>query len=174
MKGVQLTSTELYNRIDALRHKNIELQEELKKLKDSGTLGAKISGTSKKSSTIASNLTKELDSVLNELELDSTVVLNSSLPKPEEMYDEKMLETMGERDDLKLELAQKTKLLDQFKNKMENLIEKIQTFELETSGIKVENESLKDKLEKEQKRADDAVQLAERAVSAMKNKGKKR
>ena len=90
------------------------------------------------------------------------------------MYDEKMLETMGERDDLKLELAHKTKLLDQFKTKMENLIEKIQTFELETSGIKVENESLKDKLAKEQKRADDAVQLAERAVSAMKNKGKKR
>ena len=75
---------------------------------------------------------------------------------------------------LKLELAHKTKLLDQFKTKMENLIEKIQTFELETSGIKVENESLKDKLAKEQKRADDGVQLAERAVSAMKNKGKKR
>ena len=99
MQGVQLTSTELYNRIDALRLKNIELQEEIRKLKNSSTSGAKGSRITPKSSTIASNLAKDLDSVLNELELDSTVVLNSSLPKPEEMYDEKMLETMGERDD---------------------------------------------------------------------------
>ncbi len=174
LKGIQLTTTELYNRIDALRHKNLELQEELKKFKDIASQGADVSGLSQKSSSIASKLTKEIDSVLNELELDSSAALNSSLPKPEEMYDEKMLDTMGERDDLKIELEQKTKLLDQLKGKMESLMEKVQIFELETSGIKVENESLKDKLKKEQKRADDAVLLAERAVSAMKGKRKRR
>ncbi|MHA1518713.1 MAG: helicase HerA domain-containing protein [Promethearchaeota archaeon] len=174
LRGVQLTTTELYNRIDALRLKNLELQEELKRIKGSPSDGLSNSKLKQKASSIASKLTQDIDSVLNELELDSSAVLKSSLPKPEEMYDEKMLDTMGERDDLKIELKQKTEMLDKFKVKMEGLIEKIQTFELETSGIKVENETLKGKLKKEQKRADDAVLLAERAVKAMKSKGKRR
>jgi len=47
-----------------------------------------------------------------------------------------------------------------------------QTLELELSGLKVETLTLKDKLEKETKRADESLQIAERVMAQLK-KGKK-
>jgi len=86
-----------------------------------------------------------------------------TIPKPEEMYDEKMLETMEERDDLKIQLEETVITRD------EKVLE-LQMLQLDVSGIQVENESLKSKLKKETQRADDAVALAERAVATMKKK----
>jgi hypothetical protein len=86
-----------------------------------------------------------------------------TIPKPEEMYDEKMLETMEERDDLKIQLEETVIARD------EKVLE-LQMLQLDVSGIQVENETLKSKLKKETQRADDAVALAERAVAAMKKK----
>lgn len=173
LQGVKLTTSELYNRIDSLRKENLELKEKINQLTTELEINEK-NGFSKNSEdkNIAKSLSVEIDNVINELDKNSKGNIQSEIPKPEEPYDEKMLELMSERDDLKLELEEKNKLLDKFNEKLEKRIEALQTYELELSGIKVENESLKDKLQKEQKRADDAVELAERAVSAMKKKRK--
>jgi len=86
-----------------------------------------------------------------------------TVPKPEEMYDEKMLETMEERDDLKIQLDETIIARD------EKVLE-LQMLQLDVSGIQVENESLKSRLKKETQRADDAVALAERCVATLKKK----
>ncbi|WP_457558628.1 helicase HerA-like domain-containing protein [Candidatus Harpocratesius sp.] len=179
-QGVQLSTTELFNQIDNLRQKNYELQTEIKKLKQKQAEFLEQSKFSMKQYKSdddipeASKLAHEIDKVLTDLDENTEQSTSINLPKPEEMYDEKMLELMGERDDLKAELEEKNKILESMKSKLDQMIEKVQTFELEMSGIKVENQNLKDKVKAEQKRADDAVQLAERAVQAMKRKGKYR
>jgi len=60
----------------------------------------------------------------------------------------------------------------QFKDKIEDLEAEIQTLELEKSGLKVEVNDLKDKFKKEQKRADDAINLAEKLMKKLKNQKK--
>ena len=107
---------------------------------------------------------------LNKDEIDAefkaqlkTVSADDEAPKPEEMYDEKMMELLDERDDLKIKLQE----LEKEKEKIETLY---QTLQLEVSGIQVENENLKQSLAAETKRADDAVKLAEKAVATMKKR----
>lgn len=178
---VQLSTTELYNRIDDLRQENYELKQKIQNLQNLQTQLTQKSGTSGSASNPVNNelpetikIASEIDQVLNEIEKDVVTSGSADIPKPEQMYDKKMTELMAERDDLKSEIVEKTKILDKLKPKLDKMMEQIQTFELEISGLKVENQDLKDKLKTEQKRADDAVKLAERAVQTMKKKGKYR
>ena len=141
-QGVRLTTTELYHRIDSLRQTNYELQQEIQRLQAQlaqYTQSTQHSPSILSTPSIPSNLAEipettqlasEIDQVLNEIEQNMTTSNTSEIPKPEQMYDEKMTELMSERDDLKVELAEKTKLLDNMKAKLDQMLEKIQTFEL--------------------------------------------
>ena len=168
LKGDQkLNSTELFRRIEALRDENQTLQQQIADLEAS--LNIKKDELTGKTLTFQHTPIPKPDPApfpapKNPSEdFLANLQPDSPLPKPEEMYDEKMLETMEQRDDLKIQLDETILVRD------EKVLE-LQMLQLDVSGIKVENESLKSKLKKETQRADDAVALAERAVATMKKK----
>ncbi|MHA1647342.1 MAG: ATP-binding protein [Promethearchaeota archaeon] len=145
--SVKLSNSEMFKQID-------DLQQEIRELKQKI---ADYESIKEEEKEVKTEKFEGNDAVGGNEEIDE------KLPKPGENYDEKMLQLMEERDDLKLKVEEISKKLD---DKATNS----QTLQLEMSGIKVENENLKDKLKKETNRADDAVALAELAVSKLKKK----
>ena len=139
----KMNNSDLYNQIDALRKENLELKQEILNLKaDNHDKFLIPEGEGRKN--IIDNLV-ELDSI------------------PAEKINDKMMNLMEERDDAII------KLKDLEKERDDAIFQK-QSLELEMSGIKVEIEGLKDSFDKERKRADNAVALAERAVETLKKK----
>jgi len=138
-----IKNSDLQNQIDAL-------QEEKQKLKQEITI--------LKAGNLDQSLIPEREG--GENIVDNLVELNSI---PTEKINDKLMNLMEERDDAII------KLKDLEKERDEAIFQK-QSLELEMSGIKVENEELKDNLNKERIRADDAVALAERAVKTLKKK----
>ncbi len=158
------SKSELLHQIDQLRKENIEYaQKELDLEREIQDLKEKMYPTGEKSSKSVIQTNPDIDVELQQ-QLN-TVSASDGVPNPEEMYDEKMIELMSERDDLKIRG-------DELKKKYDESATKLQTLLLKMSGIQVENENLKQSLASETKRADDAVLLAERAVSAMKKRRK--
>lgn len=143
ISNLKLNSSDLYHQIDVLRKENQELKQEISNLK----------ANKLNISLIPENEGKE--SII-----DNIVELNSI---PAEKINDKMMNLMEERDDAII------KLKDLEKERNEAIFQK-QSLELEMSGIKVENEELKDHFNKERIRADEAVALAERAVKTLKKK----
>lgn len=146
------SKSELLHQIDQLRKQNLEYKQQIFDLESQSTQDKPL-----KNEKLLENVDSEFETQLQ------SVSANDSLPKPEEMYDEKMIELMDERDDLKIQLQE-------LKKKFDSSATNFQTLQLQVSGIQVENESLKSKLTAETKRADEAVELAERAVNAMKKR----
>ena len=138
-----LSISDLYHQIDALRKENQELKQEISDLK----------ANDKNNSLIPEGERREKI-------IDNLAELNSI---PPEKINDKMMNLMEERDDAIISLKD-------FEKERDEAIFKKQSFELEMSGLKVENEGLKDELSKEKKRADDAVALAERAVAKLKKR----
>ncbi len=139
----KMNISDLYNQIEALQKENKELKLEISDLKAN----------------------KHDESLIPESEgkktiIDNIVELNSI---PTEKINDKMMNLMEERDDAII------KFKDLEKERDEVIIQK-QSLELEMSGLKVENEGLKDNFSKERKRADEAVALAELALSKLKKK----
>jgi len=139
----KLNISDLYHQIDALRKENQELMQEISDLK----------ADKPEQSLIPESEGKE-NIVENLVELNSI---------PTEKINDKMMNLMEERDDAIINLK------DLEKERDDAIFQK-QTLELEISGLKVENEELKDSFNKERIRADDAVALAERAVMTLKKK----
>ncbi|MHA1721059.1 MAG: helicase HerA domain-containing protein [Promethearchaeota archaeon] len=139
----KLNISDLYHQIDALRKQNQDLKQEISDL----TAGKK------KETLIPEEEGKENM-------LDNIVELNSI---PAEKINDKMMELMEERDDALIKIKELEKERD------EAIVQK-QSLELEISGLKVENEGLKDEFIKERKRADDAVAVAERVLFQLKKR----
>ncbi len=139
----KMNISDLYNQIEALREENQELKQEISDLKVN----------KHNASLIPENEGKENI-------IDNIVDLNSI---PTEKINDKMMNLMEERDDAVI------KMKDLEKERDDAIFQK-QAFELEMSGLKVENEELKDKFNKERKRADEAVALAELALEKLKKK----
>ncbi|MHA1563360.1 MAG: hypothetical protein ACTSPA_14705 [Promethearchaeota archaeon] len=135
--------SDLQNLIDALQEENQKLKQEITILK-AGKLDQSLIPEGEGRENIVNNLV-ELNSI------------------PTEKINDKLMNLMEERDDAIIKLKELEKERD------EAIFQK-QSLELEMSGIKVENEGLKDSLNKERIRADDAVALAERAVKTLKKK----
>jgi len=135
--------SDLQNLIDALQEENQKLKQEITILK-AGKLDQSLIPEGEGRENIVNNLV-ELNSI------------------PTEKINDKLMNLMEERDDAIIKLNELEKERD------EAIFQK-QSLELEMSGIKVENEGLKDSLNKERIRADDAVALAERAVKTLKKK----
>jgi len=138
-----IKNSDLQNQIDALQEENQKLKQEI---------------TIFKADKLDQSLIPEGE--VRENIVDNLVELNSI---PTEKINDKLMNLMEERDDAII------KLKDLEKERDEAIFQK-QSLELEMSGIKVENEELKDNLNKERIRADDAVALAERAVKTLKKK----
>lgn len=150
----QYSKSELLHQLDQLRKLNLEQKQLIQDYEtEISQLNQKIQDLTNNSSDLDTQLKSQLE----------TVSARDKLPEPEEMYDEKMLELMDERDDLKLKLQE-------LRKKNDALATKFQTLQLQVSGIQVENENLKQLLSNETKRADDAVKLAEKAVETMKKR----
>ncbi len=143
ISNLKLNASDLHHQIDVLRKENQDFKKEISNLKV-GKLDK---------SLIPENEGKETI-------VDSLVELNSI---PTEKINDKMMDLMEERDDAVI------KLKDLEKERDEAVFQK-QSFELEISGLKVENEELKDSFNKERKRADEAVALAELALKKLKNR----
>ncbi|UYP46984.1 hypothetical protein NEF87_003269 [Candidatus Lokiarchaeum ossiferum] len=157
LKTQKLSPSELYARIDELRKENLNMKQNLLDLESQKTV--KMEDISK------NNIESEKTTLLHDINdlIPNLNAENSDTPLPGEMYDEKMLEIMEEKDDLTIQLQETIDDRDAIRVLQ-------QTLQLEMSGVKVENEELKAKLKNETKRADDAVALAERCVAAMKKK----
>ncbi|QEE15118.1 DUF87 domain-containing protein [Promethearchaeum syntrophicum] len=138
-----LSISDLYHQIDALRQENQELKQEISDLK-----------TNDKDKSLIP------EGEMKEKIIDNLAELNSI---PLEKINDKMMNLMEERDDAIINLKD-------FEKERNDAIFQKQSLELEMSGLKVENEGLKDILSKEKKRADDAVALAERAVAKLKKR----
>ena len=141
--GINLSISDLYHQIDALRKENQELKQEISDLK-----------TNDKDKSLIP------EGEMKEKMIDNLAELNSI---PPEKINDKMMNLMEERDDAIINLKD-------FEKERDDAIFQKQSLELEMSGLKVENEGLKDDLRKEKKRADDAVALAERAVAKLKKR----
>ena len=143
ISNLKLNDSDLYHQIDVLRKENQELKQEISDLK-------------------AEKNDKSLipESVGKENIIDNLVELKSI---PTEKINDKMMNLMEERDDAIIKLKE-------LEEERDDAISQKQSLELEMSGIKVENEELKGKLSKERERADNAVALAERAVSKLKKR----
>jgi len=166
----EFSSSELLQQIDALLNKNQSLHDKITNLEASLKLKKEeLTGKTllfqptpapkPAPSPFPSKTNLPPEDFLNNLSPTTTVP-----PKPEEMYDEKMLEIMEERDNLKIQLDETVLNLEEAVKNRDVKVADLQILQLEMSGIKVENESLKSKLRKETQRADDAVALAEKAV----------
>ena len=156
MKAKKLSSSELYARIDELRKENLGIKQKLVDFESQNAMN----GEKPLVHTLDSDKTSLLHDINN---IIPNLSGGSIAPLPGEMYDEKMLEIMEEKDDLTIQLQETIDDRDAIQVLQ-------QTLQLEMSGVKVENEELKAKLKNETIRADDAVALAERCVAAMKKK----
>jgi len=143
ISSLKLNVSDLYHQNDVLRKENLDLKQEISNLK-ANKLDKSLIPESKGKENIVENL----------IELNSI---------PTEKINDKMMNLMEERDDAIIKLKELEKERD-------DAIFQKQSLELEMSGIKVENEELKDSFSKERIRADNAVALAERAVKTLKNK----
>ena len=143
ISNLKLNTSDLHHQIDVLRKENQELKQEISGLK----------AEKKVESLIPEGNGKE--NIVNNL-----IELNSI---PTEKINDKMMNLMEERDDAVIRLK------DLEKERDEAVFQK-QSLELEMSGLKVENEELKDNFSKERKRADEAVALAELALKKLKKR----